>query len=108
MSQKIVTLTRHIIEEQRRHPEATGKFTDLMNDLAFTAKLISYHTNKAGLLDVLGETGETNVQGEIVKKLDNFAHDTMYHALNHGGHLCIMCSEEEQEPIRIPEKHPIQ
>ena len=107
MFPKIVTLTRHIIEEERRHPEATGKFTDLMNDLAFTAKLISYHTNKAGLLDVLGETGQTNVQGENVKKLDNFAHDTMVRALDHGGHTCVMCSEEEENPIPIPEKYPV-
>lgn len=106
MLPKIVTLTRHIIEEQRRHPGATGKFTDLMNDLAFTAKLISYHTNKAGLLEVLGETGEINVQGEIIKKMDNFAHDTMVRALDHGGHLCVMCSEEEEGPIHIPERHP--
>ena len=107
MLPKIVTLTRHIIEEQRRHPEATGKFTDLMNDLAFTAKLISYHTNKAGLLDVLGETGETNVQGEYVKVLDNFAHDTMVKALDHGGHTCVMCSEEEENLIPIPEQYPV-
>jgi fructose-1,6-bisphosphatase I len=104
---KIVTLTRHIIEEERRHPEATGKFTDLMNDLAFTAKLISYHTNKAGLLDILGETGEKNVQGENVKVLDNFAHDTMVRALDHGGHTCVMCSEEEENPIPIPDKYPV-
>jgi len=107
MLPKIVTLTRHIIEEERRHPEATGKFTDLMNDLAFCAKLISYHTNKAGLLEVLGETGDTNIQGEIVKIMDNFAHDTMVRALDHGGHTCVMCSEEEEEPIPIPEKYPV-
>jgi len=104
---KLITLSRHIIEEQRKYPSVSGKFSDLMNDIAYAAKLISYHTNKAGLMDVLGETGETNVQGERVKKLDNFANETMVKALNHGGHLCIMCSEEEEEPIQIPDKHPI-
>ncbi len=103
----IITLTRHIIEQERKHPEATGKFTDLMNDLAYAAKLISYHTNKAGLLDVLGEAGKTNVQGEVVKKLDMFASETMVTALDHNGHTCIMCSEEEEDPIHIPEQYPV-
>ncbi len=106
MSGKIITLTRHIIEEQRRFPEATGEFTDLMNDIAFAAKLISYHTNKAGLLGVLGETGTINVQGEVVKKLDIFANETMVKALDHGGNLCVMASEEEEDIIPIPEEYP--
>lgn len=107
MSGKIITLTRHIIEEQRRYPEATGKFTDLMNDIAFAAKLISYHTNKAGLMGVLGETDDINVQGEIVKKLDVFANETMVKALDHSGHLCVMASEESEDIIHIPEDYPL-
>lgn len=107
MKSKIITLTRHIIEEQRKFPEATGKFTDLMNDIAFAAKLISYHTNKAGLLDVLGETSDINVQGEIVKKLDIFAHETTVNALDHSGHTCVMASEEEEDIIPIPEDFPL-
>ncbi len=107
MSAKIITLTRHIIEEQRRFPEATGKFTDLMNDIAFAAKLISYHTNKAGLMGILGETEAINVQGEIVKKLDIFANETMVKALDHGGHTCVMVSEESDGIIPIPEEYPL-
>ncbi len=107
MSKKIITLTRHIIEEQRKFPEATGKFTDLMNDIAFAAKLISYHTNKAGLMDILGETAETNVQGEVVKKLDAFANETMINALDHGGHTCVMACEEEEDIIPIPDQYPL-
>jgi len=107
MSAKIITLTRHIIEEQRKFPYATGAFTDLMNDIAFAAKLISYHTNKAGLMDILGETGSFNVQGERVQKLDNFAHETMVKALDHGGNLCVMVSEEEEDIIPIPEQFPL-
>lgn len=102
---QIITLTRHIIEEQRHFPDATGAFTDLMNDIAFAAKLISYNTNKAGLMDVLGEAGQTNVQGETQKKLDVFAHQTMFRALDHGGHLCVMGSEEEEHPLQIPDKY---
>lgn len=107
MSSKIMTLSRHIIEEERRYPEATGEFTDLMNDIAFAAKLISYHTNKAGLLNILGETGEVNVQGEKVKKLDIFAHETMVKALDHGGNLCVMASEEVEDIIAIPKEYPL-
>ena len=107
MSGKIITLTRHIIEEQRRFPQATGHFTDLMNDIAFAAKLISYHTNKAGLMGILGETEDINVQGEIVKKLDVFANETMVRALDHNGHLCVMASEESEGIIHIPEQYPL-
>ncbi|TFH02521.1 MAG: class 1 fructose-bisphosphatase [Calditrichales bacterium] len=107
MSGHIITLTRHIIDEQHRYPEATGEFTNLMNDICFAAKRISYHTNKAGLLDVLGELDLVNVQGEIVKKLDNFANETMIKALDHGGNLCCMVSEEEEDIIPIPPKYPL-
>jgi fructose-1,6-bisphosphatase I len=107
MSNKLITLTRHIVNEERKFPEATGQFTNMMNDLSFAAKRISYHTNKAGLLDVLGETGDINVQGERVQKLDQFAHDTMVKALDHGGNLCVMASEEEEGTIPIPKHHPL-
>ena len=107
MSAKIITLTRHIIDEQRYFPAATGEFTNLMNDIAFAAKKISYHTSKAGLLDILGHTGEVNVQGEQVQKLDVFAHETMVAALDHGGNLCVMASEEEEDIIPIPDEYPL-
>ncbi len=107
MSGQIITLTRHIIEEQRKYPTATGKFTDLMNDIAFAAKLISYHVNKAGLMDILGETDNINVQGEIVKKLDVFANETLIKALDHNGHTCVMASEEEEDIIPIPDAYPL-
>jgi len=107
MSGKIITLARHIIDEQRKHPQATGKFTDLMSDIAFAAKLISYNTNKAGLMDVLGETEDVNVQGEVVKKLDVFSQETMVNALDHGGHTCVMGSEEAEDVIPIPDHYPL-
>jgi len=107
MTDKIITLTRHIIAEQRKYPEATGEFTNLMNDLCFAAKRISYHINKAGLLDVIGAAGKINVQGEQVQKLDVFAHETMVKALDHGGNLCCMASEEEEDLIPIPKPFPV-
>ncbi len=101
------TLARHIIEEERKHPEATGELSSLLHDLSLATKVISLEVNKAGLVDILGFTGSNNIHGENVKKLDIFAHDMMVHAMDHGGHLCVMASEEEEGIIHIPEKFEI-
>lgn len=98
----VVTIERHIIEEERRFPQATGAFSDILYDIALAAKLISAQVRRAGLGDILGQTGTTNVHGEEVKKLDEFAHDVIFRAMDHGGHLCMMASEEEEEIIPIP------
>ncbi len=99
---KFWTLARHIVEEERKYPEATGELSNLLHDLSLAAKVISLEVNKAGLADILGFTGDSNVHGEKVKKLDIFAHDMMVRAMNHGGHLCAMASEEEKGIIHIP------
>ena len=96
------TLARHIIEQERKHPEATGELSSLLHDLSLAAKVISLEVNKAGLVDILGFTGDNNVHGEQVKKLDMYAHDMMIRAMDHGGHLCAMASEEEEDIIHIP------
>jgi fructose-1,6-bisphosphatase I len=102
-----MTLARHIIEEERKHPEATGELSALLQDLSLATKVISLEVNKAGLVDILGFTGSNNIHGENVKKLDIFAHDMMVHAMDHGGHLCVMASEEEEGIIHIPKKFEI-
>ncbi len=96
------TLARHIINQERKHPEATGELSNLLHDLSLATKVISLEVNKAGLVDILGFTGDNNVHGEQVKKLDIYAHDMMVRAMDHGGHLCAMASEEEEEIIHIP------
>jgi fructose-1,6-bisphosphatase I len=96
------TLARHIINQERKHPEATGELSNLLHDLSLATKVISLEVNKAGLVDILGFTGDNNVHGEQVKKLDMYAHDMMVRAMDHGGHLCAMASEEEEEIIHIP------
>jgi fructose-1,6-bisphosphatase I len=101
---KFMTLARFIIEQERLHPEATGELSKLLHDLSLAAKVISLEVNKAGLADILGFTGDVNVQGEEVKKLDVFAHRMMFNAMDHGGHLCVMASEEEEDIIHIPKK----
>ncbi len=102
---RFMTLQRHILEGERQHPEATGELSALLSELALAAKVISLEVNKAGLIDILGFTGDTNVQGEAVKKLDIYAHNTIVSAMDHGGHLCLMASEEEEDIIHIPKHH---
>lgn len=104
---RFMTLARFIIEQERLHPEATGELSQLLHDLSLAAKIISLEVNKAGLVDILGFTGEDNVHGEKVKKLDMFAHEILVKAMDHGGHLCAMASEEEEGLIHIPPEHNI-
>lgn len=106
MGSSVITIDRHIIEQERLHPEATGAFSNILYDIALAAKIISREVNKAGLIDILGGAGTTNVHGEAVKKLDVYAHDVIFKALDHGGHLCVMASEESEEILPIPEGFP--
>ena len=71
----VVTLERHIVEEERTRPEATGAFSNILYSITLAAKIISREVNKAGIVDLLGDTGDTNVQGERVQKLDLYAED---------------------------------
>jgi fructose-1,6-bisphosphatase I len=106
VSKGVITIERHIIEAEREFPEATGAFSNILYDIAFSAKMIAREVRRAGLNDILGLTGEVNVQGEEVKKLDEFANDVIFKALDHTGHLCGMASEEVEDFIEIPEKFP--
>ncbi len=99
-----MTLPRHILETQKSFPHATGELSALLHELSLAAKVISLQVNKAGLVDILGFSGHNNVHGEQVKKLDMYAHDMLIRAMDHGGHLCVMASEEEEDIIHIP-KH---
>ena len=102
---KIVSVQRHIVESERLHPEATGDLTGLLWDLTIAIKMISREVNKAGLANILGAADATNASGDEVKKLDIYAQEVMVGAMNHGGHLCCMASEEEDDVIQIPAKH---
>jgi len=104
MNKKFVTLYRHIIEQERKFPDATGQLSDLLADIALACKLISLEVNRAGLIDILGFTGTENVHGEVVKKLDVFAHDTLVRAMEVSGHLCAIASEESEDFIPVDEK----
>lgn len=106
MSRKGITLNRHVMEQERNYPGATGEFTGLLTQMALAAKLISREVNKAGLVNILGFTGEHNVQGEKVQKLDVLANDTIVEAFEHSGHVCVMASEESADPILLPSHYP--
>ena len=99
---KLVTLTRHLIEEQTKHPDSRGEFSNMFLDLTLALKIISREVMKAGLVNILGETSDTNIQGETVMKLDRYADDRIFKAMDHGGHLCCMASEECENLIKIP------
>ncbi len=100
------TITQHILLEQRENPEATGAFTLLLYELIVAAKVISREVNKAGLGEILGATGEMNIQEEAVQKLDVFANRIIIERMQHIGQLCCMGSEEIADLIDIPSQYP--
>src|SRR5215208_4903207 len=99
----VVTIERFIIEEERNHPEATGELSGILYDLALAAKMIANKVRSAGLADILGATDNENVQGEVQQKLDILSNEIIIKAMDHGGRLCAMASEEEPGIIQIPE-----
>ena len=102
----VFTISRFLVDQERRYPDATGRFTGLLHDIALAAKVISREVNKAGLVDILGKAGEENVHGEEVQKLDVFANKVIYRALDHTGLVACMASEESESFIPIPDKFP--
>jgi fructose-1,6-bisphosphatase I len=100
------TITQHLLSQQRQNPEATGAFTHLLYELIVAAKVISKEVNQAGLEDILGATGEINVQEEAVQKLDVFANRVIMERMQHIGQLCCMGSEEIADLIDIPPQYP--
>jgi fructose-1,6-bisphosphatase I len=100
----VVTIERFIIEQERLHPEATGELSGILQDLALAAKMIAMKVRSAGLADILGSAESENIQGEVQQKLDVLSNDIIVKALDHGGRLCAMASEEEPDIIQIPDK----
>jgi len=100
------TITQHLLSQQRQNPEATGAFTILLYELIVAAKVISKEVNKAGLADIIGDTGEVNVQEEQVQKLDVYANRVIVERMQHIGQLCCMGSEEIADLIDIPPQYP--
>jgi fructose-1,6-bisphosphatase I len=94
------------MEQERQFPEATGELSNLLYDVCLAAKIISRNVRRAGLSDILGEMGTTNVQGEMQQNLDVFANDTIRNAVQHAGRTCVIASEEDEEPVPTPPGRP--
>jgi fructose-1,6-bisphosphatase I len=103
---RVTTIERFIIDQEQHYPEATGELSNLLYDIALAAKIIAANIRRAGLVNILGSAGATNVQGEEQQKLDVFANQTMTNALNHTGRVCVMASEEEERIIPVPDDYP--
>lgn len=99
----IITIERFIIEQERLYPEATGELTNLLYDIALAAKIIAGQVRSAGLIDIIGSAGATNVQGEEQQLLDVLANETIKNAVGRSGRVCVMASEEDDEPIPLPD-----
>ncbi|HEB68946.1 MAG TPA: class 1 fructose-bisphosphatase [Desulfobulbus sp.] len=98
---KGITVSRQIMDSQLLYPEATGELTGLLNELIVAGKIISAEVNMAGLADILGQSGKTNIQGEDVQKLDVFANQTIKRRMEQCGYICVMASEEEEGIIPV-------
>lgn len=96
---KIKTLTEFITDQQALNPGAKGDLSRLLNDIAIASKIVHREINKAGLVDILGEVGQENVQGESVKKLDLYANDQFIAAFKSGGECAAVASEEDEDII---------
>ncbi|MEZ4225862.1 MAG: class 1 fructose-bisphosphatase [Polyangiaceae bacterium] len=97
------TLETFILEGMFHSPGATGTFTSLLNQIGLAAKLIAQRVRRAGLADVLGWTGDTNVHGEYVQKLDIISNETFINVLKRRGHCMAIASEELDDPVIFPE-----
>jgi fructose-1,6-bisphosphatase I len=103
---KIITIERFILEKQKGYPGATGTLTNILYDIALSAKIIASRTTKAGLVEILGSTGRENVQGETVQKLDEYADRILFKLNDHTGRLAVMASEEHPDILPIPDHYP--
>ncbi len=95
----ITTIQSHILEQQRRQGEASGTFSWMLSGITLATKMIAAEIRKAGLTDVYGSAGATNVQGEAQQKLDVFANEAMLHCLGIRDSVAALISEENDEPV---------
>jgi len=99
----ITTVERHFLERKGRNPHATEEFSWLLSGITLATKIIAAYVQRAGLLEIMGDTGRINVQGEKVQKLDEFANETLVRCLGYRGTIGILVSEEDDEPHVIQE-----
>lgn len=103
-AKRFVTLGQFIIERQADFPYAKGELSRLLRDIGIAAKIVHREVNKAGLADILGDWGTSNVQGEEQKKLDVYANEQFIKALGAGGECIAIASEENEDLVEIDSK----
>ena len=104
INRKILTLDEFIIQQKRNYPQATGEMSNLLKDITLAVKRVYVEVNKAGLVDILGDTGYTNTQGEDVKKLDEYANEQFAGVLQHGISCAGIASEEMDDYLAFDDK----
>jgi fructose-1,6-bisphosphatase I len=103
----ITTVQQHLLEQQEQFPGARGTFSWLLSGITLATKMTEAKIRRAGLLDILGVAGETNVQGESQQKLDVYANQALLHCLGLRDSVAVLVSEENEEPVtfdRAPDK----
>jgi len=101
---KVTTLGQFIIERQSDFPYAKGELSRLLRDIGIASKIVNREVNKAGLVDILGDNGTVNIQGEGQQRLDVYANEQFISALSAGGETCAVASEEEEGLLQIDNK----
>jgi fructose-1,6-bisphosphatase I len=99
INRKVLTLDEFTLQSVRNIPNATGELSRLLRDIGLASKRVNVEVNKAGLVDILGDAGSINVQGEDVKKLDVYANDQFTKVLQHGISCAGIASEELDDYI---------
>jgi fructose-1,6-bisphosphatase I len=99
INRQVLTLDEFTIQQYRKIPNATGELSNLLRDIGLAAKRINVEVNKAGLVDILGDDGSVNIQGEDVKKLDVYANNQLVGVLHHGISCAGIGSEELEDII---------
>jgi fructose-1,6-bisphosphatase I len=99
VNRRVLTLDEFTLQQLRNFPNATGELSNLLRDIGLAAKRINVEVNKAGLVDILGDAGTVNVQGEDVKKLDIYANEQFMGVLRHGISCAGIGSEELDDSV---------
>lgn len=99
-----VTLTRWILQQQSRHPEARGELTLLLQSVQLACKVIGNAVRKAGIANLYGLAGGENTSGDSQKKLDIVSDEAFINSLTFSRQVCIMVSEEQEEPVVVEDQ----
>jgi fructose-1,6-bisphosphatase I len=104
-TRQVVTLQSHVLQQQARHPQASGLFSWILSAISISAKMIGSQVRRARLEDVLGTVGAQNVQGETQQKLDVIANDILLQTLGGREGVAILASEENEEPVILRQQN---